>query len=793
MWHVIAYGPACGHGPFNNVSGGEAMSASCGRGGSHGKWHGLPRSFSLWVGLAMMPVIALQAAEAPSATGSSGLEEIVVTARKVTENLQNVPTSITALSGAQLDERGITAVSQVFQAAPNVEFDSSGFLFSSQLTIRGVRSNDTYAGWETANGIILDDVYIGRSAAFNIDLLDVQQLAVLRGPQGTLQGKNIIGGAMQIISAPPSNTLGGAVTVEGGSNDLRAVRGYVTGPVSDTVSVKLSFTGRQQDGFTRDTVTGHTLGDVNSWGLRGQLLWTPTSQFRALVTLDGSRDHGTDNNSVYTGPGEVITPFTPTALSRNVMGDFDSQEHRHIFGTTVHLDYDLNDSLRLTSVSAYRTFSIDEVAEQDGLPQVLVNSGVSQVQSQWSQELRTTYTTPGLTAIGGLYYYRETLEDVTQIYENIPLLAGFPFAIPAFGLVPINNEDRSRNVSSSYAAFGSVTKDLIDRFSLTAGVRATHDDLTTRITDAALIDPALGYPGTPPAGTAFPSVQIPTPIPVPLGDGSVKNTEFTGDFSLTYKFNPDVSVYAKYARGYKGGGFQTGLPTLPDVLGSPVKPEFVNDYELGLRSMLADRRIRFNLTGYYMTWIDRQAFRVSIVNGVPLEFAYNDPKARIYGFELESDFQVTPDLTFSVNAGSADTKFTRSDDPTIQGNAFGGVSPYTASVVGNYVHRISDGWNLRLIGDARWADEYPLRDDNLTPGFVQPSYWLVNASLGVERADGHFSVQLWGRNLTNEDVFVTGVAGVPSPGSGPGVPGPPRSNGVLRDPRTWGLQATYRF
>jgi len=744
---------------------------------------------ALLASLAAAP--ALAQVPTPEGTGSATLTDIIVTARKVAENVQDVPASITALSSEQLSARGVRSVGELFTVAPNVEFANSGFLFNSLLTIRGVRSSDSVAGFETANGTVVDQVYVGRSTAFNTDLLDIDRIEILRGPQGTLQGKNIIGGSINITTTRPGPELGAGATVEVGNYDLFSARAYLNLPLSETVSTRFNLTRRKQDGFTRNAGTGSTLGGIDNWGGRAQLLWDASERLNIVFQGEYSKDDATDAAVVFTLPGETITPFTAFSRQRTVNADFDSTVQREIFGLSAIANYELSDRIVLSSVTAYRGYKIDQISEQDGLPVAFVNSSVNQEQRQFSQEARLSYQAPGTTVVGGLYYFHESLRDRTRLFLNIPLLLAVP-PLPNLGIVPTDAVSQNKLNSDSFAIFAAITQELTSKLVLSGGLRLTHDKRKNVASAVSLIDPVLGFPAQVPAGQAFTPIGSTNPVNlvVPLALGSLSNTELTGDVALTYRFTSELSAYAKFARGYKGGGFQTGLPTLPGSLGAQVRPEFVNSWEAGFRSQLWENRARFNITAFYMDWKDRQASRVSIVGGVPTFVLFNDPKAVLYGVEAELNVVPVKGITLGATYGHNHAEFKESANPALNGKRIAGVSKNNLTFSADWLAPLNNALNLRLNGNARWADSYNTADGS---PFVQPAYWWLYAAVGMETADGRFSVRAWGRNLTNADVVTSTTAGIPTPGTTPFTPGPSRILVNFRQPRTAGLEFSARF
>jgi iron complex outermembrane receptor protein len=722
--------------------------------------------------------VVLVPSQAPAATGSDvALEEIMVTAQKRTENVQDVPISITVLDAAALKNTGTNSLGDLFASVPNFEFVNSGFLFNSTITIRGVVSNDSMAGFETATGTVVDEVYVGRSAAFNSTFLDVERVEILRGPQGTLQGKNIIGGAVNITTRRPTPDWTAAADVTAGNYDLTQFRGYVSGPlVPDRLMAKLSATVRQRDGYTENTYTGNTLGNEDSKAVALQFLVTPNESLEILFGGDYMKDDVRDNPTLYTAPFETTDPLTPTVESREVSTEFDSQTERKIFGGFAKINYTLGSGIVLTSISGYRGFDIDSVFEQDGTPLLLANSGKIQEQRQFSQELRVTSpANQRLRWIGGLYYFDERLEEETRG-------AFFAFGVDTIAL--------ARVTSKSYAGFGSLSFDFTDRLSSTVGLRYTHDDRDFKGAAGYLGLVPAGVPLCEPAvGRAFcPFTDVSQIIvPLPIAPNSATESVVTGDLTLNYKWTPAISTYFKYARGYKGGGFQTNLAAV--TLGDDVKPEYVDSFELGYRSMLLDNRVRLNATIFYLNWKDRQVqdFDATLFTNV----VRNDAKAASYGAELELAAQLSERFSVNVNAALLHAEIKEGyitqpfqPDLILDGNEIPN-SP-AASIGGAVQYRQLITHNLVLFarGELNWRDSYYLNSEN---SFKTPSSTLLNARLGIESADGRYGLAIWGKNLTDEDV-VSAAGSVPLP-----PPAGPKLFAVLRDPRTYGVTFNVRY
>lgn len=705
------------------------------------------------------------------------LEEVTVTARKRTENLQDVPISITALDSDALRASGTNSLGDLYASVPNFEYSDSGFSTFSQVVIRGVISSDSLAGFETATGTVVDDVYVGRSAAYNTALLDVERIEILRGPQGTLQGKNITGGVINITTRRPTERFTGGAELSMGSLSLRQFRGYVSGPLSEgKVAGKLSGMIRKRDGSVEDIATGNTLGNSDNQSVAGQLLFTPNDSLEVLVGADYSKDDIYDNSTMYTAPGEVTRLLTPTVRSRKLSMDFDGQTERKVFGTFARVEYTAPSGLTFTSVSSYRGFDVDGFFEQDGTLSRLVNTGKVQEQRQYSQEFRLSSATDGpFDWLGGLYYFNEKIDEQTRG-------AFFAFGVDTIALATVEGE--------SIAGFGSLNFDVGDRSNASVGLRYTSDKRDFKGAAGYLgLAPAGIAPCAPPAGQPFcpftGTSQIKVPLPIPpssLSDGTM-----TGDLTFNHRWTPAISTYVKYARGYKGGGFVTNLASTS--LGDPVDPEYVDSFEIGYRSMLMDGRVRLNATAFYLDWKDRQVVDFDPVRVANV--ARNDKKATSSGAEFELNAQLSEAFSLDLNAalldatikegfvtkpGIGQVSLNGKDTPYSPGASYGGALQFRRPA--------SDRITVFARGEVNWRDSFYLNSENT---FKAPSTTLLNARIGVESSDGRYSLALWGKNLTDEDV-VSSAGSVPLP-----PPNGPKLFVVLRDPRTYGVTFNARF
>ncbi|MCW3838104.1 TonB-dependent receptor [Sphingomonas canadensis] len=701
--------------------------------------------------------------------------EIVVTARKEKENLQNVPISITAFDSAAIEDRALRDVQDIAYSVPNLNISRLTTL-STQVSIRGISSADSAPGFETGVAVILDDVYIGRAAGFSTSLLDIERIEVLRGPQGTLQGRNVLGGSINLTTTRPSDDFFAKGRVSFGNYDELVASGVVSGPiVPGRLAAKLAVERQSRDGYARNVDLDKPLDTKDSWAGRAQIAFTPSDALTILVTGDYTHYNNHDFHNDYSAPDPVNV--LPELLDRRVGGDVWNYGWREVYGAALNVYYDFGNGMRLASVSSVRGYSVVDVQEADpvtnfgvaGAGTFIATARNDQSQDQISQELRLHSAQGGaFTWLAGLYYYHEVLRN----YQNF--LAGFNLGTVIAGSSSI---DDSRTGTDSYAAFGSFTYRFDDRFSLTGGLRYTINDRNVRVQEL------LGIDGTDPLlGTYVNPITLADPAPkaylatVDLGTtrNSISDKVVSGDLTFAQQWTPDVSTYLKYARGFKGGGFNASFNS--GFSGGLVKPEYIDAYEAGLRSELFNRRVRFNVTGFYMKQRDQQVLQFDEVN-----FRYvtrNEPGVRTFGGELELTVAVAQPLTWSFTAGLVDAKVTAGPNKGLK-------SPYTSPVsfttALSFDQPVSEGVRVFAFGEASWRDRYAL---SATPGPLghQEAYWWLTARAGFKAADDSWAIGLYGRNLLNETV-VSSMSHVP------GL----FNVGFIQEPRTYGVEARFAF
>ncbi|MBB5747461.1 TonB-dependent receptor [Brevundimonas variabilis] len=771
----------------------------------------------LWLGsVAALEILVAGPALAQSAEGPPGpdrsptarLGDIVVTARRREENVQDIPIALSVVSNELLDSTGTSNVGQLTQLVPSLQILSSNPRNTS-FTIRGLGASYGLAndGLEQGVGLYVDQVYNARPATATLDFIDIDRIEVLRGPQGTLFGKNTTAGALNITTRAPTFTLEGVGEVTIGDYGLRQIKGTVAGPLyGDVVAGRLSFVSNQRDGFLTNVTNGENQNNVNGLSLRGQLLIQPDDRLSVRLSGDHSRQETNCCAQVYVTYGPTQRPaaqqFPNLAAGRAYAlaslnpydrlsdVDFDIQADQWHAGGSAIVDYDFGD-IGFTSVTAYREWDWEPANDRDYTAlDIIRQSANPSHQNQFSQEFRIgSQGSRTIDWTAGLYYFDQTIDTdgVTEygrdasywlLGPTVPsaLLDGYK----VFNVSSINTE--------SWAVFGQFTWNITDRFRVTPGLRYTDESksgtytATTAgglvTTDATLISRRLG-------------IARPQTYSAEISDGSV-----SGQIAASYDINDDVLVYGSYARGFKSGGINmAGLPTLanglPALNSVEVDPEEVTTYELGLKTQSFDRRLTANLAAYYTEIADFQANVVDAGPGALRGYLANVEKVEIRGVELDLTARPTDRLDLYANLAWTDgeyASFANGPCPLerigpataacdLSGKEFPGVSPWAGSIGGEYRWRVERTGGEILVGaDASYRSAY-FADAAVSEYARIDGYGLVNLRAGY-RSDAGWEAQIFVRNALDEDYlqFVSIQTG--NSGLVIGNPGDPRTVGV---------------
>lgn len=767
-----------------------------------------------------VPAVALAEAEGAAADSTqarqsatpptASLGDIVVTARRRDERAQDVPIALTVVNEELLDRTGAYNVGQVTQLAPTVQLLTSNPR-NTAITIRGLGASYGLAndGLEQGVGIYVDQVYYGRPATATLDFVDLDRIEILRGPQGTLFGKNTTAGALNITTRDPSFTPEGQAELSFGDYGFLQAKASVSGPiVDDKVAGRFSVVSTRRDGVLDNVTIGTKQNSQDSISLRGQLLFQPTDQLRVRLFADYADLTPECCTQVYVTAGQTLKPaaqqFAALATGRGYapasthpydrLADVDSdiqadQIHR---GVSAIVDYDFGWAT-LTSVSAWRAWDWGPQNDRDYTALDIVRQSANPSwQDQWSQELRLSSNgNQRIDWTGGLYAFHQAVEThgVTEYGADATYWLLSP-SLPNALLDGYTVYNDSRIETDSYAVFGQLTWDITDRLHLTPGLRYTYEDKAGAYTatttgglataDATLISRRLG-------------VARPQAYAADLSDD-----DLSGQLSLSYDVRTDVLAYGSVARGYKSAGINmAGIPNLPNgqpsLANAVVKPEVVTTYELGLKTQGFDRRATANLAAYRTDVDDYQANVVDSGPGALRGYLANAEKVVIQGIELDAVARPNQNLDLYANVAWTDAKYdsfangpcplerigTSTVACDLSGKDLPGVSPWAASA-GGEVH--GDGGFLGLPGqfyggaDASFRSTYN-SDASVSRYTEIEGYTILNLRAGF-RADNGWEASLWVKNALDEDYlqFVSVQSG--NSGLVIGNPGDPRTVGI---------------
>lgn len=725
---------------------------------------------------------ALTGVAAPAQDSSGSLQEVVITAQKRSERLQDVPISVTAFSQERLDMLGAQNVNGLQESTPNMNFAlQTGDQYSAKVTLRGVGTETTIGGGDPGVALHIDNVYVGRNSAAAIDIFDVERVEVLRGPQGTLYGRNANGGSVNIISRRPQEEreMSGDITV-GNYNWVRA-RGVLNQPLSDNVLARLVIYSNKRDGYMKNLYRdGYDAGDRDSQGGRLQLLFKDVlggeMLLRAYSMATGgvgpaARFLGTDIPTADRYPNAWLVGFGAGGgppVSADVFHNFKSNaitpqlkplptnlfEYRKdasefvrqlIRGADLQGEWSVGSGMLLRSITSYQTNDSVILLDADSSELPIETRGRDNKAHQFSQELNLLSTGDGpLTWLLGAFYYSESLKEILQGYTAPGIVSSAlrlpPFAVPGGGGAQLLTPQDYFN--DSYAVFGQLSYNFTDALRLTVGARQTWDDKSQYRVQHGFIDLTTNdrFNGNGAKGFAPP-------------DSSGGNwSKMTWKAALDYKLSDDHMVYAQYSTGFKAGGFDMNADTGPTNIMTPYQPESIKAIEIGSKNTFLEGRATLNLSAFQYDYKNMQTFRLSGYG----PRTDNAASSTIKGVEGELVLRATEALHLDASVGILDATYDEFLLPipppgvNLAGNRLNNAPKLTAHAGIEYVVQ-GDGYNL--IPRLDWSykgDTY--YDRSNTPLDLQKAFSLLNARIRYDAESWY--VDLFGTNLANKQ-YVT--------------------------------------
>lgn len=669
-----------------------------------------------------------QTVATPTAGEQTAVGEIVVTAQRRAERLQDVPVAVTALDASALQARQVTNVVDIMTTVPNLHVSNNiGQGSATTAFLRGVGETESIISIDTPVGFYLDDVYIGRQGVNNMALFDIERIEVLRGPQGTLYGRNTSAGAIKVVTRRPQFEPEGAVEGSFGRFDAWSLKGSANVPLSATFALRGNALVSGGGSYTYNRELDTDVNDAKFAGVRLAARYRPTDNLDINVAGDWSRnnENGTYGNDI----AGIVRPRSPSiwvassgTVSRNV---------GKAYGVNGTVEWSLADTASLTSITAWRRTTQRYNLDLTDQPVPIYLLFTDNDSEQFSQELKLSGTVADgkLNYVGGLFYFDE--ESRSFLGDQI------------FSFLYFRKDLMVR--TKSYAVYGQLDWQFTETLGVTLGGRYTKDDK-----EIDIVQKFGGTPGFADIGgfVTFDTSTLRGQI-IPARPGQPVRTElsfkkFTPKLGLQFKPNDDVLIYASYTKGFKSGGWSARVTNAEEFF--DFDPETIDSYELGLKSSVLDKRGTVNLTGFYYDY--KNLFNTGTTDDGGFGIATSD--AKIYGIEVETEWQLTNGVRLFVNGAWQDADRQAVGIATIAlGQRLQRLPRWSGAVGINARRPLTDRFNWLANADYSYQSAHFVNPQNTAAGRTGPVD-LVNASLGVATADDRYELTLGCRNCFGE-------------------------------------------
>ncbi len=699
------------------------------------------------------------------------LDDVKVTARKTEESLQEVPVAVSTFSREELQEAQAESLDSLNGAVPNMNLVlGRGSSSSANVYIRGIGQPDALQTFDPGVGIYIDGVYLSRIQGALMNLYDVERIEVLRGPQGTLYGKNTIGGAINVVTRQATGETTGTIQVLAGDYGKTSLNAYYAGAVSNSTNFSISTLYGLDNGFVTDPITQQHYNDRDNTSFRVKFNSANNDRFNWQLTMD----YTNQENALSLGnpeatlvavdlAGGVVPLYVPSGeefdfQSSSSFRNDENQELRH-WGISFIIDYDINDVWQMRSITAHRDLQSDSFIDIDASTLELGDVFVGVDQNQFSQELQMLFNNGnGLSGVIGAYYMQEDVPSYQEAYaDDFLLYDGFPLDF----LRTIADDLET----TSYALFTQANWQINDRWGMSAGIRYSKDEKKYFRTTSTLSDAGAFLNGT-----------------FSFNDKDSWDS-VTPMISVDYQINDNHMLYTSVSKGFKSGGFNGRANGASDV--SSFKPETVWTYEFGGKSTFLNNRLRANYAVFSSDYEDFQARVAEDISSFPV---INAAELSIQGAEIELAWLISTNTYFNSAIGYMDAEYDqffdfrrpdedRSDD----------IPPFSPEWTFNlgFHHNIpiSTGGNLRLSTQASYIDDMYLSVDN-QEALTQEGYWVYNAHATYEFANPAWALTIGGKNLGDE-VYKVEAQEFSSVGN--------IQTAYYGAPRTWYAAITYNF
>jgi iron complex outermembrane receptor protein len=746
-----------------------------------------------------MPLLPATASDLPD--NNDVLQTVTVESRRRSEDAQQVPTAMSVLGAQTLEEQRLYRLQDLQQAMPSVNV---AFMHARQssLSIRGLGNNPASDGLEGSAGIYLDNVYLGRPGMAVFDLLDVEQIELLRGPQGTLFGKNTTAGVLNITTRRPSSTPQGSFASSVGEDGYSQNQASFSGPLNDTLSGRIAAYRTYENGYVKNEFDGHTLGGGVRQGVRGQLLFQPNDDFNLRWLADyHEEDSSAGTRSLFsTGPTingvnryEQRAAAVGATLVDGRRVNLDADQNVTVFqgGTSLEANWNLRNDYTLTSISAYRWWDFTPRNDDELNVDVMHNVGQSARDKQYSQEIRLASPVgEHFDYVLGAYYFRQEMSN--KVFTDYGPLADTWNGTPQGALNNVTSVGHGDVDTDSFATFAQGTWHLTPVLDFSLGVRGTYERKLAQVTRNAPVGGA-GVSGAAAAARAGRSGAYDS------GDLSLYSFSPSALASLAWHVSDEVLAYASLSHGEKSGGVNLSVASAP-VAGADsllIGSERANDAELGIKTTLLDQRLLLNAN---LFWTVVHGYQTNAYDDVNLtSYLTNAGTVRSRGLELDSSWRPISGLTINVNGSFNDVRYLSYDEAPcpaevalrpgapaacdLSGHAVVGASKWIFNSNASYQWNLQNGLQPYVNGSYAWRSHAVGTVDDSREAQL-PGYGLVNLSSGV-RGDwgkGQWDVSLWMKNAFDKTYYTT-LWNSPNGAY----------TGVLGTQRTVGMTARYDF
>lgn len=717
--------------------------------------------------------------------------EIIVTAQKRSQSINDVAATISAVSGEQLQDAGAVEFRDLEALSTNVNIQGAygGGGSNPNITIRGVGLSDFNDNNSSPAGVYVDEVYLVSPTMLSFGLFDLERVEVLKGPQGTLYGRNTTAGALNFHSRKPTGELSAQAQVSYEQFDRVTMQGGVGGPLSDTFGLRVAATGDFGGGYMLNRVSGKKENDRNNWAARAVAKWEPSADLTVLTIVHLGRDKselGHYQHGALLDPvtGQICADALAGKLLNNscvdIAGYSDTDNNRsqgdynlrpvtryNSFGTSTRIDWNLG-GVDLTSVTAYEELDGFRVDESDGSPNVMVETRYAVNVKQFSQELRLALNFGRLDLIVGGYAGRDTIRgnndyDILGVFRptfatlpGVPLSGFLPLGVDPSGAFAARLNSSFRQRTTALAAFAHGIWEISPGLKFQAGLRYTDEEKsfkTRTIYEESAADLAA-------FGLSADGIIIDLPTDgATLGiPGKKSFNRLSWTTGLSYEPNNDLLFYGTVSSGFKSGGFNGGL-ILNAVEGTPYEQENLTAYEVGSKLSLFDRSVQLNGSFFYYDYADLQVFQLVNTGGVPVQILTNAADAEIYGLDAEANIMLSDRLELRFGIGALSDKFKnailsgidRSGDRLVGSPRFSftGGMHYTVSLpsVGSLKAQL-----LARYQSSEIYENFEIQDAAGNPDVLplkQKGYWTVDPRISIETFDGRWEFAIFAKNLFN--------------------------------------------